>query len=64
MPKQRLDRADVVAAFEEMRGEGMPEGMGGDAFFDAGEFDSAANRSLNGMRSEMMTPDHACAGIR
>ena len=33
MPQQLLDRPDVVAVFEEVRGEGMAEGMTGDMFF-------------------------------
>ena len=33
-----LDGAEVGTAFDEMGGEGVAEGMGGNGFFDAGFF--------------------------
>jgi hypothetical protein len=37
VPKQLLDSADIVAILEEVGGEGMPEGVGGDKFIYLGE---------------------------
>jgi hypothetical protein len=35
MPQQRLDGSQVDAGVEQMRGEGVPEAMDGDALFEA-----------------------------
>lgn len=41
-----LNRADVVSALEEVCGEGVAEGVGGDSFFELGDFCGAANFAL------------------
>ncbi len=49
-----LDGADVGAGLEEMGGEGLSEGVGGDALCDARGTGGSANRALRGGFVEMM----------
>ena len=46
VPEEFLDSAYVVAALEEVGGEAVPEGVGGDGFLDACGFGGGADRFL------------------
>ncbi len=46
MPEQLLDRPDVVAVFQDMRGERMAEGMAACGLRDAGSKDRLLDRAL------------------
>ncbi len=63
MPEEFLHRADVVAGFQEMSGEGMAEGVGGDVFIDPCQFGRLPDRSLHGAFVEMVTACDAGAGV-
>ena len=61
--EQFLDGADVVAVLEEVRGEGVAEGVGGDLFVYVGKFGSLSNCFLGNGFIEMMTADEPCEGV-
>ena len=63
MTEQGLNRADVMPAFQEMGGEGVPEGVGGDAFPDAGKLHGRSDGALDSMGTEVMAAHYARAGV-
>ena len=54
MAEELLDGADVGSAFEEMGGEGVPEGVAGGGFGDAGDADGLLDCSLENRLMKMM----------
>ncbi len=59
MPQKGLHRADVDAAFQQVSGEGVAQGVAGGAFGDAGFFNSGFELTLQGMFMEVMPSDSA-----
>lgn len=62
--EQFLDSANVVAVLEQVGGEGVPESMRGNAFFDFGGARGSANSFLQGGFMGVMTPGDASLLIR
>jgi hypothetical protein len=54
---------DIRAAFQEMRGEGVTEGVAGGGLVDAGSADGLAHHSLHRLLVEMMPAPGARARI-
>jgi hypothetical protein len=54
--QQLLHGADIVAAFQQMRGEGMPQRMTGCHLVDARAFACHLHSPANGRRIDMMPP--------
>ncbi len=59
MPQKCLHGADVNAAFQQVRGKGVAQGMAGGTFGDAGFFNSGLELTLQGMFMEVMTRNPA-----
>jgi hypothetical protein len=57
--EQFLDGADVFSGFEQMGGEGVAEGVGGNSFFDAGFTEGTLKSVGVGAGVEMMAADDA-----
>ena len=63
MAKELLNRPNIVTAFEQMGGEGMPEGVTGGALCQARLRDGDANALLHERRIHMMPALFARAGV-
>ena len=63
MPEQVLDAADIGPAFQQVRGETVPQRMGGDPLVDLGLARRLANGPLKRAVLEMVTPVHPGMGI-
>lgn len=57
VPEEFLDGADVVAVLEEVGGEGVAEGVGGDGFLDAGFLGGGADGFLEEAGVEVVAAD-------
>ena len=57
MAEQFLHSPDVIAGFQQMGGEAVPERMTTDGFVDLGHFCRLLNRFSNGAFMEVMSPD-------
>ena len=57
--EQLLNRADVVAVLEQVGGEGVAEGVTGDALGDAGELRGLVDGMLQAGRVEVMAAEAA-----
>ena len=59
MAEQLLNGSDVGAGLEEMRGEGVPEGVASGLLRDSGAADGLADGSLETGFVEVVAPDHS-----
>lgn len=57
--RQVMHRANILAAFKQMRGEGVAQGMGRRGLVQANPTYGIANRPLNGLFVQMMAKDAA-----
>jgi hypothetical protein len=64
MPQQFLDGTDVVPGLQEVGGEGVAKGVGGDGFGDAGSACGFPDGPLKGSRVQVVAPDDARTGVR
>lgn len=64
MTEQALDGANVVACFEQMSGEAMPQGMGGDWFGEAAVSYHLAQYALDGAGGDGATGDETGKQVR
>ena len=58
-----LHRADVGTAFQQVRGEGVAQGVAGGAFGDAGFFNSGFELPLQGVFMKVMPRNSARSGV-
>lgn len=63
VPKQFLHGADIVAVLQEVGGETMPEGVGGDGFVYPGGLGGLLDGFLQAGFMDVVTTHHACFGI-
>ena len=64
MAQEFLDRADVVAVFEQVSREGMAKGMWGGVLADAGSARGDRDRALDGTFVEVMAAQLAGIGVQ
>jgi len=64
VPEQCLHGPNIVAGFQQRRGERVAEGMAGDGFLDPGQACSGAYRFLQTAFIQMMAALGARAGVR